>query len=128
MNFLTKSFHGLGNYLFPIIYQVDELGNAIGSDHVFSPFGGSTSETISSTMGKALAVDLWNHRENLNYDPCYPSLRYPLGGFANWLCSCIQKEHALRSINWTSGVDIQKGRPGIKDFVEYHLRKEGVKE
>jgi hypothetical protein len=128
MNLFSKIVHGTANYLFPIVYQIDELGNAIGSDEVFSPFGGNTSETISSTMGKALAVDLWNHRDNQNYDPGYPEARYPIGGFANWLCNRFQKEHALRSINWTAGVDIKKGREGIKDLVAYHLRKEGIKE
>jgi hypothetical protein len=128
MNFFSKIIHGTANYLFPIVYQVDELGNAIGSDEVFSEYGGNTSETISSTMGKELAKDLWNHRTIGNYDPQYPAIRYPLGGFANWLCNRFQKEHALRSINWNAGVDLEKQYPGIKDLVAYHLRKEGIKE
>jgi hypothetical protein len=112
-------------WLFGDIYQIDELGNAIGGDFLFSEFGGKASETISSTMGKVLAKDLWLHRSEPGYDPSYP-WKYPFGKFSNWLCSLIQPYHSLRSIEWNSGINIEKMYPGIKAMVEEYLKVKGV--
>ena len=104
------------------------LGNAL-PQWMFSGFKKrDKNESISSALGKEQAVILyteWDKRSK-DYYPMIP-LSHPLGQVATALCECFQHYHGLQSITWDKGVDIQKGRQGIKGLVEVYLKLHGVK-
>lgn len=104
------------------------LGNILPRN-TFSGFAKrDPNETISSKMGKEQAVRLyleWDGRSKTYYP--FISLHHPLGQAATALCEACQRYHGLRSISWNRGVDIEKGRPGIRKKVQDYLDMHGVK-
>jgi hypothetical protein len=110
-----------GEWLFPIIYQLDEFGNVF-TWHAVSDYGGHVDETWSSAMGKALAVDLYRHRFNPKYEPVIPR-SHPVGKFFNFLCNLVQKNHSLKSIKWDEGHDLRAIFPGIEIVVKDYLNR-----
>jgi hypothetical protein len=115
-----------GSWLGNIVYEVDQLGNAM-TWHAVSDYGGQKDETWSSAMGKALAVDLYRHRfTTKNYEPRIP-MGHPLGVLFNAICNVFQKCHSLRSIEWDEGANLESVFPGIKEVVRVYLAKKGIK-
>lgn len=120
-NVLIKKNKSAGRWLGNIIYELDQLGNAVIGP-IVSPVGGEKDETWSSAMGKALALHLYLHP---NQEPHIPR-PYVLGMVFNWLCELVQKCHSLRSIEWDEGYKFTNPDE-MKKIVDAYLKKKGVK-
>lgn len=118
---LIKKNKSAGKWLGNIIYELDQLGNAVIGP-IVSPVGGEKDETWSSAMGKALAIQLYLH---LDKDPEIP-IPYILGAVFNWICEIFQKCHSLQSIEWDEGYKFVN-QEEMKKIVAAYLKKKGVK-
>lgn len=124
MNFLKRIASGAGKF----VIGFDIFTGNILPRWLFSGFAKrDPNETISSKLGKEQAVLLYNEwdKSSKTYYPFIP-LHHPLGQISAALCECFQHYHALRSITWDCGVDIERGRPGIKGEVQVYLKMHGT--
>jgi hypothetical protein len=119
-NILIKKNKSAGKWLGNIIYELDQLGNAVIGP-IVSPVGGEKDETWSSAMGKALALQLYLHPDKEPYIP----LPYVMGAIFNWICEIFQKCHSLQSIEWDEGYKFTN-QTEMKKIVESYLKKKGV--
>jgi hypothetical protein len=109
-----------GKWLGTIIYELDQLGNAVIGP-IVSPFGGQKDETWSSAMGKALLIHLLLHPDQ---DP-HLERPYYVGMFFNWICERVQKCHSLRSIEWEEGYQFANKAEAMAVRDDY-LKKKGI--
>lgn len=126
-------FKKIGKSLGKAAIAFDEWCNGtIGKcKKVWSDFGGSKRETISSTLGIEEAIALyayWKKGGDLaRLTDVEIEDKHLLGEFSSDLCDVFQDWHALRSINWKRHPELEKEYPGIRVLVDTFLESRGIK-